>query len=42
MELARTFEIEYQIRYKGIGIDKISIHLDARSAEDELRNFKKA
>ena len=41
MKLAKTFEIVYQIRYINNGIDKISIHLDARSAEEELRNFKR-
>ena len=41
MELAKTGKVIFQIEYQGIGISKISQHLDAKEAEDELRNFKK-
>ena len=41
MELTRTGKTTYQIEYRGIGISKISIHETAKSAEDELRLFKK-
>lgn len=41
MELERTGKTTFQIEYQGIGISRISIHETAKSAEDELRIFKK-